>query len=426
LIAAVAFIVGGSLWWQAIHTLHRVVKAPTRLVPSPNAWDYFRQAGASLSKSDAVSEQAFAFSAQKASPLVAMNGPAFKLVKQGLRYEYLRPETGSQSKDFAMFSSLTRLLVLRARVREAKGDWSGAMGDRLDAMEMGAKIQHGEALMGFLVGVGKQTIARRRSLALVDHLNSRDAFSAARRMADIDASQTPCVVSLQLDKFQTQKTIASMFSHDNPVGVAKSIVYAERQGLLMANKLGEMFGPNGHIAAIPSARESSWRLIWIAMEPYDKAMDSYTSYVDACITAAKMPYQQGVRAPITKPTDPIGTFLVNESLPKARTRQAINDCGNRILELQLALRAYHLDHRQYPDSLSKLTPECLPRVPDDPFADPAPFHYRRAATGFVLYSVGPDGVDNHGTPIVDSSRNKLTRYSVRGGETGDFVAGINY
>ena len=46
--------------------------------------------------------------------------------------------------------------------------------------------------------------------------------------------------------------------------------------------------------------------------------------------------------------------------------------------------------------LLNLVPKYLPAVRQDPFA-PAPLVYRRTDKGALLYSVGPDGMDDGGT-----------------------------
>ena len=71
-------------------------------------------------------------------------------------------------------------------------------------------------------------------------------------------------------------------------------------------------------------------------------------------------------------------------------------CSTRLLMIDLALRAYQADHRDYPAKLESLTPQYLTEVPLDPFSGKS-FVYRPSEKDFVLYSVGGDGVDNGGT-----------------------------
>jgi hypothetical protein len=64
--------------------------------------------------------------------------------------------------------------------------------------------------------------------------------------------------------------------------------------------------------------------------------------------------------------------------------------------LASALERFRIAHGAYPETLSELVPDFLPRLPQDPYAD-APLIYRRVEGGtFLLYSVGRNRVDDGG------------------------------
>jgi len=67
----------------------------------------------------------------------------------------------------------------------------------------------------------------------------------------------------------------------------------------------------------------------------------------------------------------------------------------RATRVGLAVERYRLGTGHWPEALSELVPDYLDSVPEDPF-DGAPFRYKRLDRGFVVYSVGKDGVDNDG------------------------------
>ncbi len=69
----------------------------------------------------------------------------------------------------------------------------------------------------------------------------------------------------------------------------------------------------------------------------------------------------------------------------------------RLLKLEFALRLWKAEHGTWPESLDQLVPAILPAVPLDPY-DPAgkPLRYNRTDEGFLLYSVGQNGVDDGG------------------------------
>ena len=66
-----------------------------------------------------------------------------------------------------------------------------------------------------------------------------------------------------------------------------------------------------------------------------------------------------------------------------------------LTRISLALAGYQAEHNEYPAILDALAPTWLPALPTDPFTD-LPFHYAKTPTGYRLYSVGPNGIDDDG------------------------------
>jgi hypothetical protein len=75
----------------------------------------------------------------------------------------------------------------------------------------------------------------------------------------------------------------------------------------------------------------------------------------------------------------------------------------RLLIADLAVHARHADTGKYPDKLDELVPRELDAVPVDPFSG-HPLGYTVKGEAYVLYSIGPDGRDDHGTPIPEKAR----------------------
>jgi hypothetical protein len=69
----------------------------------------------------------------------------------------------------------------------------------------------------------------------------------------------------------------------------------------------------------------------------------------------------------------------------------------RLTAVELALRCYLADQGRPPGRLDDLAPRYLSRTPTDPFSG-QPLIYRPQNTNWLLYSVGPDGVDDGGRP----------------------------
>lgn len=85
------------------------------------------------------------------------------------------------------------------------------------------------------------------------------------------------------------------------------------------------------------------------------------------------------------------------AISKLWDRFARSEAETAMARMALALERHLLDHGALPGSLHELVPACLPAVTEDPFSG-QPLRYRRLDHGYVLYSVGPDGVDDGGRP----------------------------
>ncbi len=68
----------------------------------------------------------------------------------------------------------------------------------------------------------------------------------------------------------------------------------------------------------------------------------------------------------------------------------------------LALAGYRAEHGAYPKELGALAPEYFSELPKDPFSG-GEFIYRAEGTGYVLYSVGPNGKDDGGRNFSDTT-----------------------
>ncbi len=112
---------------------------------------------------------------------------------------------------------------------------------------------------------------------------------------------------------------------------------------------------------------------------------------------------------------------------------------DRMVQVTLAELLYEFDHKTLPPTLQALVPEYLPAVPIDPFArQPAPLlyyvtppnqlQYNPTNSVGLVYSVGPDGVDDNGQPYEEyqplGRYNGLQSQSLNPSTKGDLV--VNY
>lgn len=85
---------------------------------------------------------------------------------------------------------------------------------------------------------------------------------------------------------------------------------------------------------------------------------------------------------------------------KIRLTDTRRIASTRLLIVELALRAFQVDHGTMPDRLDQLTPEYLKELPVDPF-DPQgrPLRFVKSDREMIVYSVGADGDDDNGRPV---------------------------
>ena len=81
-----------------------------------------------------------------------------------------------------------------------------------------------------------------------------------------------------------------------------------------------------------------------------------------------------------------GRYVVHNGIDIALTRAAMT---------ALAAERYRFAEGKFPGKLADLVPKFLDAVPKDPF-DGNPLRYRRREKGYVVYSIGEDGIDGGG------------------------------
>ena len=150
-------------------------------------------------------------------------------------------------------------------------------------------------------------------------------------------------------------------------------------------------------------------------------------YMDQLSANAKLPYASHHAPPIV-PADPINK-VVAPVFEQATFTGVENQAQNRLLLVTIALRGYFAERGAYPQLLNELAPKYLKKLPDDPLALNGTFRYRRDGKSYVLYSIGPDGMDDGGkmidAPQESQSGNSNQRYRVAQDSIGDVVAGKN-
>ena len=423
----VALVLGVMYWWQQSNRLPDLA-IPTPVMPNPNALDYFVKAGSQLSvvplsakyplegihqyliyKHGGWPNTVYAPTLAEIQALVHANQAGFTTLRLGLQHPCCEPANRTFNFNCPVFRyahSVAKCLLVEGYVKAVDGDWDGALGSDIDAIQMGEMVPHGGGLTQMLVGISIQNIGREYAWETIDQLNAAQARAGALRLEAISAMHAPYSDVLQEEKWSWLAILLDIFHHpqwwkENEFSSSASGWYSSvySTSLIFANKRD--------------------------------VLNSYSSYMDALTVNAKLPYAVLQRMP-SIPHDPINQRLFHWTewdFRDLQCRETVSVTKNALLELKLALHAYRLEHGAYPVKITALVPGYLKAIPDDPFALKGPMQYKLKGSSYVLYSVGPDGKDDGGKPSADGQPWKYPQPQpinpLDKNSTGDIVAGVN-
>jgi hypothetical protein len=385
---------------------------PTTL-PSPNAYDYFVAAEKLVADHDfeVFSYKNNADEIDRKRRSVAKNALALNELRDGFRYPYHHSPPGSftnsELSQLAGFRQLARLLVADSQVKCADGDWNGAAESDLDAVELGQVIVRGEAITGFLVGTAVQAIGRSSLWKILPHLTESQCRQVRERLSKIQHEHVPYWEILSEEETYYQSAMKEALQ--SPDWKQEIVIGwsdpSDRTPITLKDIPGK-----------------------------ETILLDYTKYMDQLIVNVQRSYPGKPDLPAL-PKDRVAQFMIS---PATTIRSALffdlrNETANSLLLTTNALREYKLKHDSYPVSLQALAPDFLISSPRDLFAaTPSTFRYKRNGDGYLLYSVGPDGKDDHGKAIdkavpkdFKGTNREGYSHSVREDSVGDIVAGVN-
>jgi hypothetical protein len=408
------FVVGLlALWWRLAGD-EPVVAVPYPVMPNLNAFDFYTAAGRGLINTKVLDD---ALAPNPTVPLtlaqkeaaVQQNAGVLQSLHAGFAYEYRNPPARSFSAlfpYFANFRRIARLLAVQSQVRGERGDWGGASESALDAIRLGEDVPHGGVVIAQLVGNGCEAIGQKAMWKTVAHLNAAQSRAAAQRLQTIMDRHFPYADTMQEEKWMGQAGLKEML-----------------RGVTMRNVLSNANGLTG--SDMPAAQRYS--MAFYMLYGKKRILQNYTEHMDAVTAQARQPFAAKL-PPLPIPSDPINQIIA-PVFDQARFTEVKAETQNALLLVALSLHAYRLEHGRYPASLAELTPDYLNKVPDDRFALQKPLSYRIDGETYLLYSIGPDGTDDTGSPVDDPAHASLGnpngRYRVQKESIGDIVAGVN-
>ena len=342
----------------------------------------------------------------------------------------VRPQLQSQGQAL-IFQTLPDIGHLRnlAQARTASMYQALAQGDpdeavaALDQTLYIAQVDtHQSLIIEQLVGRAIASLAARwLRQAIMDHQLDATAYvqllNTFRRHLPLGSTE----IALQGERFSLLDVIQHVYSDDGTGG--GRLLLAEAGDLLQLTGMGNStFQRTGNMPAIANLggffyanRTESTAVVnelfdnlirRSRLSRADRRADPFDE--DAFVQSLDWQYM-----PLNMLLPALGRFVAHRDA---------SDCDIAGTIIMLALEQYRAETGRYPESLDDLTPAIVDAIPSDPFSVKG-FVYRKSSDeplgkGYVLYSIGADGVDNSGK--TDSMEPSLG-LSDRGGLGFDFV-----
>jgi hypothetical protein len=251
-----------------------------------------------------------------------------------------------------------------------------------------------------LVSDACAAIGRKQAWADIEHLSPLEARKALASMQDINASEVPFSQTMLEEKWTDESFLLELFRSPN-----------WREKFIKDHCEGD------------NKNATRLRLVFVNKR---RTFARCVAYCDRCVAMTQGPFSQRHPDDVWRTDDDIVSGSYEPICEKAWIKSLANITGNRLLTVQLALQAYHGEHGACPDTLNALVSAgYLSKLPDDPFALSGSFRYVHTGKGYLLYSLGPDGVDDGGKPIMDSKYPSRPATSLEVDSKGDIVAGVN-
>ncbi len=385
---------------------------------------------------------------------VADNAPSLRILCADLTTPYHeRILRRSQDQTLGVFrvQPLFALLQADAVWKASQGDRSGGIEAALKLVAFSQNIAGGGSYLTHRVGTEWQNRGRRLVWRLLPDMSAEEALQACKQMEAIRERHAPLLAMLRWER-------------DSGVSVRRNLLLTPDWRWNIANDFvrrdSVLPGVERLLTAASLYTLSNRRIL-----------QNYYAEMDKVETDWSRPYTSGDALPSAEPRDRINQMLEyggenadpsSPAFPGPRFRDAQNETQNALLAAALALHAYRLEHGAYPPTLQALCPKYLSEVPADPFKPETVLRYVQAHAKFfsqdeatrvdagsksfdgtvtfppyLLYSVGPDGVDQHGAIIVRKPQPYNPKASsqpmsfseacrVMADSKGDIIAGVNF
>lgn len=341
--------------------------------------------------------------------------PLVKALEASKRPDYFNPLC-SRDKDgkpgmligglllnLGKYRSVVQALATRAMLKLGEGKPDAAWDDLLAAHRLSRHIASGGCLIELMVGFAGESVTCAADLAFIAHcgFNAEKLQACQKALASLPAMSTQgekvtlaerirfldCVQAVRREGFDSVRD-----------GSPKKLDAEQKRKLDLFDWEAVMKTGNGWYDRFAEASKHPTR-----SERHQK-MERIE--IDLLKMKARLKDDQQIKQ-LVKTLDPLLAKRISQKIGElmigllAPAVMKIQDSTDRLeqqqrnLRIAFALAAYHKETGQYPATLGDLSPKYLDKVPDDLFAT-KPLIYKPDDKGYLLYSVGENGMDDGG------------------------------
>jgi hypothetical protein len=269
-------------------------------------------------------------------------------------------------------------LVERAMLKSSRGDIAGCENDLDLARRLGRLVSQGPTVIERLVGVNIESQACRAqaSVAAMGTLSRGQAHEMRGHFCALPPSFVVAEAVDCFERWQALDTVTFFARFGSRAGQAEHDATIEPGGIVapptnfptVLRELNRRFDGQLAAATLPRYKDRGPAISRLGKE--QDAVDARAGSLESVMLCFGPSYSNAFR------------------------QEVASHVRWRLAEVALALAIYHADVGEYPETLEKLERKNL-EVPLDIFAD-GPLHYQKQGNGYLLYSVGPNMIDDGG------------------------------
>ncbi|HEY4760029.1 MAG TPA: hypothetical protein VIH42_05555 [Thermoguttaceae bacterium] len=288
-------------------------------------------------------------------------------------HDYNRPSIAMLLPEFRPLRDVAKLMALHARWKAATGDYQTAMEDVNAVFIMAEHVSNEPILIAGLVSAAIDSLA----------YESLQNILASHQLGQADLDMLKLNSSFSHEKLMQRSLLyeealrLSIFYDIDKYGFSQ-ILYGKGPDIRGSSFVFRIFLLNDEIQANKWYSDQANQY---AAQPYYKTKDQWEKLLSFSEYAPNSIFVRSLFPALNRYV---------ESMTRA-------DARRDNVRLALAMCHYRAKNGKYPDKLEEMVPDYMAFVPVDLF-DGKPLHLKQTADKLVIYSVGPDGIDDGGAP----------------------------